>query len=160
MFLLHTTLQNQQLNLIRLSNSYGTGTDSGNSALNYGHKFPRHGTAEGGDDFIGQSRVTQLIKQGRSLQLLGEQHSLHSERGAGSQQGQGVPLLCQPAQAFRQSCCTRCAPLQRWQWWLCGLCLSLGQREQPAGLRRGQEAGRGTEGRCTSCFICSDAWPC
>lgn len=100
MFLLHRTLQNQQLNLIRLSNSYGTGTDSGNSALNYGHKFPRHGTAEGGDDFIGQSRVTQLIKQGRSLQLLGEQH------------------------------------------------------------RRGQEAGRGTEGGCASCFICSDAWPC
>lgn len=33
--------------------------------LNYDHKFPRHGTAEGGDDFIGQSRVTQLIKQGK-----------------------------------------------------------------------------------------------
>ena len=31
--------------------------------LNYDHKFPWHGTAEGGDDFIGQSRVTQLIKQ-------------------------------------------------------------------------------------------------
>lgn len=33
--------------------------------LNYNHKFPWHGTAEGGDDFIGQSRVTQLIKQGK-----------------------------------------------------------------------------------------------
>lgn len=33
--------------------------------LNYDHKFPWHGTAEGGDDFIGQSRVTQLIKQGK-----------------------------------------------------------------------------------------------
>lgn len=33
--------------------------------LNYDHKFPRHGTAGGGDDFIGQSRVTQLIKQGK-----------------------------------------------------------------------------------------------
>lgn len=56
--------------------------------LNYDHKFPWHGTAEGGDDFIGQSRVTQLIKQGRSLWLLEEQHS---KRGAGLQQGQGVP---------------------------------------------------------------------
>jgi len=33
--------------------------------LNYDHKFAWHGTAEGGDDFIGQSRVTQLIKQGQ-----------------------------------------------------------------------------------------------
>lgn len=33
--------------------------------LNYDHKFPQHGTAEGGDDFIGQSGVTQLIKQGK-----------------------------------------------------------------------------------------------
>lgn len=34
--------------------------------LNYDHKFPWHGTAEGGgDDFIGQSRVAQLIKQGK-----------------------------------------------------------------------------------------------
>lgn len=39
--------------------------------LNYDHKFPWHGTAEGGDDFIGQSRVTQLIKQGRSLLAAG-----------------------------------------------------------------------------------------
>lgn len=77
--------------------------------LNYDHKFPWHGTAEGGDDFIGQSRVTQLIKQGRSLWLLEEQHS---KRGAGLQQGQGVPSQCQPAQTFSQSYCTHCAPLQ------------------------------------------------
>lgn len=35
--------------------------------LNYDHKFPWHGTAGGGDDFIGQSRVTQLIKRNAGL---------------------------------------------------------------------------------------------
>lgn len=60
--------------------------------LNYDHKFPRHGTAEGGDDFIGQSRVTQLIKQGKEPSAAGGAAQPAHEHGAGLQQGQGVPL--------------------------------------------------------------------
>lgn len=102
--------------------------------LNYDHKFPWHGTAEGGDDFIGQSRVTQLIKQGRSLWLLEEQQSLHRERGAGLQQGR---------------VCHDCASLLRPPGQVAALSVLLcrgdsggsvpGQREQLASLRGGQE---------------------
>lgn len=102
--------------------------------LNYDHKFPWHGTAEGGDDFIGQSRVTQLIKQGRSLWLLEEQHSLHSERGAGLQQGRVchdcASLLRPPV---LHSLCSSAEVTVVALWALC-----LGQREQLASLRGGQ----------------------
>lgn len=69
--------------------------------LNYDRKFPWHGTAEGGDDFIGQSRVTQLIKQGRSLWLLEEQHSLGLARS-----GARCAIIVPACSALQSNCCT------------------------------------------------------
>lgn len=100
--------------------------------LNYDHKFPWHGTAEGGDDFIGQSRVTQLIKQGKKRSAAwGAAQPAQSTCSWLAVWARARAAWHKPARAFVRSCCTCSGPLQRWWWWrLCEHCLCLDKTEQ------------------------------